>query len=53
MLHETENNACSLELVVFAGLFSFHIRNGTLNKSKKLFTATLLYEQCSATVNEK
>jgi hypothetical protein len=52
MLHETENNACSLELVVFAGLFSFHIRSGTLNKSKKKFPATFLYEQCSARVDE-
>jgi hypothetical protein len=52
MLHETENNVGCLELVVFAGLFSFHIRNGTLNKSKVMFTATFLYEQCSATVNE-
>jgi hypothetical protein len=52
MLHETENNACSLELLVFSGLFSFHIRNGTLNKSKEMFTATFLYEQFTATVNE-
>lgn len=52
MLHETENNACSLELAVFAGLLSFHIRNGTLNKGKEMFTATFLYEQCAATVNE-
>ena len=54
MLHETENNACSLELVVFAGLFSFHIRNCTLNRSKKKkkITATFLYEQCSARVDE-
>ena len=52
MLHETENNAYSVELVAFAGLFSFHIHNGTLNKSNETFTATILYQQCSATVYE-
>jgi hypothetical protein len=52
MLHGTQNNALSLELVVFVALFTFHIRNGTMHKSKGIFTGTFSQPQWSAAVNE-